>query len=157
MELPHFVRGDGVAAKGVLRLGCAAAVFDESGERILLLRRADDSAWCLPWGDATPGESLAETCERRTRETCGLMVRVRRIIGVYSDPNVLLVMPGGPDLHLVEVCFEAETVSGKPGLTEHISEARFVTLEESKSLNVADVHIPAIEDAFVRRAEAFIR
>lgn len=40
------------------KVGVEAAVFDSTG-RILLMRRTDDSTWCLPFGWTDPNESPA--------------------------------------------------------------------------------------------------
>ena len=72
-------------------MGCAAAVFDPTGERILLVRRADSGRWCVPGGYMDAGEGVVEGCVREVWEETGLTVRVTRLIGVYTNPHVLLV------------------------------------------------------------------
>jgi ADP-ribose pyrophosphatase YjhB (NUDIX family) len=59
--------GPRLSKQGKIRLGCSAAIFDESG-RILLTRRADNGQWCLPGGRMESGESAAEACEREVFE-----------------------------------------------------------------------------------------
>ncbi|WP_224450623.1 NUDIX hydrolase N-terminal domain-containing protein [Haloprofundus salilacus] len=67
------------------KVGAEAAVFDSTG-RILLMRRTDDSTWCLPCGWVDPNESPAETAVRETREETGLDVSVTELVDVYHHP-----------------------------------------------------------------------
>ena len=104
METPPFlynlcmtkvVFGERIGREGKLRLGCSAVILDETRQKVLLTRRADNGQWCLPSGGMEPGESAAEACAREVREETGLHVRVVRLIGVYSDPNQLIIYPDG--------------------------------------------------------------
>jgi ADP-ribose pyrophosphatase YjhB (NUDIX family) len=63
------------------------AVIDEEG-RVLLTRREDFHVWCLPGGHVDEGESLAEAAIREAREEVGLDVRLTRLVGIYSRPNL---------------------------------------------------------------------
>src|SRR5207247_9919332 len=54
----------------------SGAVVVGPGDRILLLRRADEDIWCLPKGTVEPGERLEETAVREVREETGLRVRL---------------------------------------------------------------------------------
>ena len=88
--MTQILYGERISKQGKIRLGCSAAMFDEHG-RILLTRRADNGQWCLPGGGMEPGESAAEACEREVLEETGLSVRVRRLVGVYSHSDQLIV------------------------------------------------------------------
>jgi ADP-ribose pyrophosphatase YjhB (NUDIX family) len=65
-------------------LGTAVAVLHEG--RVLLTRREDADMWCLPGGAVDDGESIARAAEREVREETGLIVRVTRLVGLYSRP-----------------------------------------------------------------------
>jgi ADP-ribose pyrophosphatase YjhB (NUDIX family) len=70
------------------KVGADAAMFDHDG-RILLVRRTDDSQWCLPCGWVEPGESPAEAAVRETHEETGLKVEVARLVDVFTrKPNI---------------------------------------------------------------------
>lgn len=62
-----------------------AAVIDDAG-RVLLTRREDFEVWCLPGGAPEPGESLAAAAVREVAEETGLVVRLTRLVGIYSRP-----------------------------------------------------------------------
>ena len=58
-----------------------------SGGKILLTRREDFHAWCLPGGLVEEGESLAQTALREAKEETGLEVCIERLVGIYSSPE----------------------------------------------------------------------
>lgn len=59
-----------------------------------------------------PGESVAEACEREVWEETGLRVRVKRLVGVYSNPDQLVIYPDGQQAFYVVLSFEAEVTAG---------------------------------------------
>lgn len=65
------------------KVGADAAIFNERGE-ILLMLRADDRKWCLPCGWMEPNESPAETAVREAREETGLQVEVVQLVDVFA-------------------------------------------------------------------------
>src|ERR671927_535856 len=97
-QMTQVLYGPRLSKQGQIRLGCSAAIFDEQG-RILLTRRADNGQWCLPGGRMESGESAAEACEREVFEETGLTVHVKRLVGVYSYPDQLVVYPDGKKAH----------------------------------------------------------
>ena len=84
---PAAVRARLAAELGYItpKVGADAAIFDDDG-RILLMLRADDERWCLPCGWVEPNESPAEAAVREAREETGLAVQVTRLVDVISRP-----------------------------------------------------------------------
>jgi 8-oxo-dGTP diphosphatase len=67
--------------------GVVAAAHTKDG-RWLLVRRADTGTWCLPGGTLEWGETLASSIVREVAEETGARVlRVERLVGVYSRPD----------------------------------------------------------------------
>ncbi|MGZ0146805.1 NUDIX domain-containing protein [Kribbella sp. WER1] len=126
--------GERIGATARLRLGAVAAVVD--GERLLLTRRTDDGEWCLPGGGVEPGERPAEAAERETYEETGLRIRVTGLVGVYSNPDVVVVYPDGDRVQLVGLVFRAEVVGGTAGTSAEVSESRWCTSAEAAGLTV---------------------
>jgi 8-oxo-dGTP diphosphatase len=57
-------------------------------DRIVLIRRRDNGLWGLPGGMVDWGETVPTVVERELLEETGLtLVRIRRLVGVYSDPD----------------------------------------------------------------------
>lgn len=157
MKKTEVRRGPRLAKEGKLRLGCSAVIFDKERRKVLLTRRTDNGLWCLPGGAMDPGESAAEACIREVWEETGLQVEVKRLIGVYSDPDQLVVYPDGHKAHIVALSFEAQVVGGELGLSPETTEAGYFELHEIDSMEIIGQHGQRIEDALLHRAEAFIR
>jgi ADP-ribose pyrophosphatase YjhB (NUDIX family) len=154
--MTQVLYGPRLGKQGKIRLGCSAAIFDERG-RILLTRRTDNGQWCLPGGRMESGESAAEACEREVFEETGLNVRVTRLVGVYSHPDQLVVYPDGNKAHIVALHFEAEVISGEPGLSDETTDFGYFTLEELEGLEFIGRHKERIIDTMAKQSEAFIK
>lgn len=148
--------GPRLSKQGKIRLGCSAAIFDERG-RILLTRRADNGQWCLPGGRMESGESAAEACEREVFEETGLNVRVKRLVGVYSHPDQLVVYPDGNKAHIVALHFEAEIIGGELGLSNETTDFGYFTLGELEGLQFLGRHKERILDTLEKHPEALIK
>ena len=139
-----------------VRPSVSAVIFDRRG-RLLLQQRSDGGQWGLPGGSVEIGESLTAAVVREVREETGLTVVPRRLVGVYSDPNLQVVRyPNGNVWHYVNASFEC-TVRG----------GTLTTCDETLALDwVAPQRLPRtllpnhrirIRDARTRRVAAFVR
>ena len=154
--MTQIIYGERIGKQGKIRLGCSAAIFDEQG-RILLTRRADNGQWCLPSGGMEPGESAAEACEREVLEETGLSVRVRRLVGIYSHSDQLIVYPNGDRFQIVALHFEVEVAGGEPGLSNETTDFGYFTLQEIEGIEMFGRHRERIMDTLENRTDAFIR
>jgi len=148
--------GERLSKQGKIRLGCSAAIFDERG-RILLTRRMDNGQWCLPGGRMESGESAAEACEREVLEETGLSVRVKRLVGVYSHPDQLVVYPDGNKAHIVALHFEADIISGELGLSNETTDFGYFTVDEIQGMELLGRHKELIFERFDNHREALIK
>jgi ADP-ribose pyrophosphatase len=56
--------------------------------QIVLIRRRDNGRWALPGGMVDWGEDIPNAVRRELMEETGLeLVRIRRLVGVYSAPD----------------------------------------------------------------------
>jgi ADP-ribose pyrophosphatase YjhB (NUDIX family) len=153
----RVIFGERVSKEGKLRLGCSAAIFDNHREKLLLTRRTDNGQWCLPGGAVEAGESVSEACAREVWEETGLRVRIKRLVGVYSDPNKLVIYPDGHKAQIVALSFEAEIVSGEPGLSNETTEWGYFNLEEIARMEMLGGHLDRVRDIFTGQVAAFIK
>src|SRR5512140_2105146 len=151
--MTQVLYGPRLGKEGKLRLGCSAAIFDEHG-RILLTRRTDNGQWCLPGGGVESGESVAEACEREVFEETGLRVRVKRLIGVYSHPDQLVIYPDGNKAFIVALHFEAEVTGGKLGLSDETTDFGYFTWEEVEGMELIGRHEERVLDTLGNYPEA---
>ena len=110
--MTQVLYGPRLGKEGQLRVGCSAVIFDENRKKVLLTQRTDNGRWCVPGGALESGESAAEACEREVWEETGLKVRATRLIGVYSNPDQLVIYSDGNKAFFVVLSFEAEIIEG---------------------------------------------
>ena len=153
----QILAGDRIGRLGKIRLGCSAAIFDETGTKILLTKRADNGEWCLPGGLMEPGESVDETCIREVLEETGLHIRITHLVGVYSNPHLLVEYPGGNRFQQVSLCFAGEVVGGQLAINEESTAYGFYTFAETQHMKIIATSNKRIEDAFAHHPQAYIR
>lgn len=61
-------------------------LLDEPGRVVLIERRHPPLGWALPGGFVEVGESLERAAVREAKEETGLEVRLKTLLGLYSDP-----------------------------------------------------------------------
>jgi ADP-ribose pyrophosphatase YjhB (NUDIX family) len=149
--------GPRLGKEGQLRIGCSATIFDAKREKVLLTRRTDNGRWCLPGGGMESGESVAEACEREVWEETGLKVRAKRLIGVYSNPDQLVVYNDGNKVFMVVLNFEVEIIGGELGLSSETTEAGYFSLAEMESMPMHGQHKNRVEDAILTNSEPLIK
>lgn len=155
--LTEVLYGERLGREGQLRFGCSAVIFDATRTKALLTRRTDNGRWCVPGGAMEAGESAAEACIREVWEETGLRVSVKRLVGVYSNPDQLVIYPDGNKAHFVVLSFEAEILSGELGLSNETTAAGFFSVPEMESMPMHGKHKERVEDALLGLAEALIK
>lgn len=155
--MTYILTGERIGRAGKIRLGCSAVLLDQSGTNVLLTRRTDNGAWCLPGGSIDPGETVAEACEREVREETGLEVRVARLTGVYSNRDRLVVYPDGNRVQVVALNFLVEYRGGEPRPSRETSEVRFWPIDQAVQMDLFDGHAERIRDALSDNHEVCIR
>ncbi|MGA7938199.1 MAG: NUDIX domain-containing protein [Kovacikia sp.] len=154
--MAKILQGDRIAKLGKVTLGCSAAIFDAS-QKLLLTRRSDNGRWCMPGGRVDPGESVSEACIREVLEETGLHARIIRLIGVYSNPDYLLEYADGERCHIVALNFEVEVIGGTLVTTNETTEYGYFTQEEIAGMDVMDLQVDRIKDAFAAPSTVLVR
>ncbi len=142
-------------ARGI-RPSVSAVIFDRRG-RLLLQQRSDGGQWGLPGGSVEIGESVATAVRREVREETGLRVTVRRLIGVYSEPQRQVVRyPDGNVWHYVNVCFECAARGGALETCDETLALEYFSPRRLPATFLAN-HKIRVRDACARRGAPFVR
>jgi ADP-ribose pyrophosphatase YjhB (NUDIX family) len=88
----------------------ATDIIIQKDERILLILREIEphkNKLTFPGGFVEYGETIEQAAVREAKEETSLKIRLKEILGVYSDPR------REPRFHAVTVVFIAEIIGGK--------------------------------------------
>ena len=110
--------------------------------RIALIQRRDSGKWGLPGGLVDWGEDIPTTVERELTEETGLtLLKIRRLVGVYSKPD------RDPRMHSITVLVEAE-VTGHLATQDalEVLNVKAFTLEELPLGNLSHDHDHHVND-----------
>ena len=157
MRMATLRFGDRIGKEGKISLGASAVILDASRKKILLTRRTDNGRWCLPSGRMEPGESIEEACMREVLEETGLIVHLTRLVGIYSNPNILVEYADGNKIHVVSTCFEAAVEGGTLTTSDETTEFGYFTAEEIQRRDLMENQTERIADAFAQSPSPFLR
>lgn len=95
--------------------------------KLLLIKRGREpfkGTFALPGGFVDYGESCEDAIAREIAEECGLTVKIRDIVGVYSDPD------RNPKCHVITVCYNLEHVCGVPRAGDDAQEVKLFKIHD---------------------------
>ena len=114
----------------------AAAIFDESGENVLLIKRRDNGHWEPPGGVLELDETIEEGLRREVREEIGAEIEVGPLTGVYKN------MPRG----IVALVFKCLATSLPLTTTSEASKIKWFPLHMIQSV-MTEAYSIRISDA----------
>ncbi len=140
-----------------VKAGIAVIIFNEKNQ-VLLQKRKDVGLWGIPSGHIEIGETVSEAAIREVKEETNLDIRIRKLIGVYSDPHSqVFSYPNGQMIHFITTCFLAEIIGGE--LMCNAKESLKLKFFNYQHLpyNLLKMHPKWLDDALANREMAFIR
>lgn len=112
--------------------------------RIVLVQRRDNGRWSLPGGIIDWGEDIPTTARRELAEETGLdLVKINRLVGVYSDPN------RDPRFHSISVLIEAK-VEGEIQIQDTLE------LMAAKAFSPSDIPIGELSHDHDRQLQDYL-
>lgn len=96
-------------------------------DKVLLVKRNPppfSGYWTLPGGHVDYGETVETAIKREMREELGVEVKIKKIIGVYSDPK------RDPRYHAISVIYLLGKGKGKIKLDWESSEYKYFPLNK---------------------------
>ncbi|MBC7128495.1 MAG: NUDIX hydrolase [Thermoplasmatales archaeon] len=98
--------------------------------KVLLVKRKNEpfkEKWALPGGFVEYGERVEEAIIRELKEETGMNVRIKKLFGVYSDPD------RDPRGHVISIVFLVES-EDEPKAGDDAVDARFFDLDNLPEL-----------------------
>lgn len=140
-----------------LKAAVAVIILNEE-KQVLLQKRSDVGLWGIPSGHIEIGETVSEAAIREVKEETNLDIRIKKLIGVYSDPDSqVFAYPNGQVVHFITTCFLAEITNGT--LRCNSSESLEIKFFKPQNLpkELLKMHPQWLKDALAKREMAFIR
>jgi len=128
-------------------VGVGAVVIKDG--KILLVKRAFPPGlgkWSVPGGLVELGEKLSDACARETEEETGFKVDVLELINVFD--MIERDDDGKIRYHYVLVEFLAKPAGGTVRPSEEVMDIKWVTHEESKSMDMTRTARRALNELF---------
>jgi ADP-ribose pyrophosphatase YjhB (NUDIX family) len=106
------------------RVDVRGAVFQDG--KLLLVKERMDGSWTMPGGWADVGDIPSSAVEREVHEEAGLVVRAKRIVGVYDANRI------GPleVFHAYKIVFQCDILGGEPRPGDETSQVAFFSQKE---------------------------
>ena len=98
--------------------------------KVLLIKRKNEpfkNKWALPGGFVEYGEKVEDAIIRELKEETGMNVRIKKLFGVYSDPD------RDPRGHVVSIVFLVES-EDEPRAGDDAVDAKFFDLDNLPEL-----------------------
>ena len=132
------------------------AIFDIHG-RILLVQRADNGLWALPGGKIEIYESVSMAVEREVKEETGLHVIAESLIGIYSDPDHIIVYANGEVRRQFFILCRCRILDGELSVDHESNAIAFFSQEDVLALSLSPNQRQRIEDAYKVTTDAVLR
>lgn len=133
-----------VGHEPVILVGVCVVISNENSE-ILLQRRSDNGAWCLPGGHMEVGETAKATVEREVREEMSIDVAVKDFVGVYTNRKIITYASGDQSFPIG--IFFTGSIQGTPAPNHEVLEVKYFA-KESLPEKLLEVHKQPIQDFF---------
>lgn len=140
----YHYRDDAPKANSI-RPAAAVAILNSKRE-LLMLHRKDNKKLTMPGGTLEFGESMTECALREVKEESGLDVKIKDIIGTYTDPNIRVAYSDGEVRQEFTIVYYGEALNYNVSLDDESSQFQWVPLDEVIGLPLADSQKRRIED-----------
>lgn len=136
---------DDAPAANSIKPAASVAILNSRRELLMLCRR-DNEKWTMPGGTMEYGESLTDCALREVKEESGLDVKIKDIIGTYTDPNIKVAYSDGEVRQEFTIVYYGEALNYEVVHDDESSQFQWVPLNKIVDLPLADSQKRRIED-----------
>jgi 8-oxo-dGTP diphosphatase len=112
------------------KLTVDGAIFKD--DMVLLIKRKNNpfkDKWALPGGFVEYGETVEDAVIREINEETGLKTTIKKVFGIYSDPN------RDPRGHTISIVYLLDIIGGQLKGSDDASDAKFFKLDKLPDLS----------------------
>jgi ADP-ribose pyrophosphatase YjhB (NUDIX family) len=140
----YYRNSDAPTANQPTSIGVVALI--EQDTKLLLEKRVDSDRWAIIGGAIELNESLTEGLQREVLEETGLKVCSYELFGTFSDPSRKIEFPDGRVKRIITMAYRVVVEPYEKLIcSEESLELRFVDKSELGTFNIAETHLPIIE------------
>jgi 8-oxo-dGTP diphosphatase len=118
-------------------------IIIEKGNKIVLIKRKKEpfkGKLALPGGHVEENETVEKAAVREAKEETFLDVKLKEILGVYSDPKRVPLYP------TISTVFVAEPISKKIKASSDAAEAKWFEVDKIDFKNLGFDHLKILKD-----------
>lgn len=149
MKQAQFFYQDSSAPKPNRPNHIGVSVLIEWNGKLLMEARTDSNVWAVVGGELHIDETLIDCAIREVKEETGIMLCEKQLacVKLYDDPTRIAAYPDGNVLRVITAVYKV-TLEHEPFLrcSNESKELRFFSKKELGCLEIAQTHIPIIND-----------
>jgi len=146
MARTDYYYDENAPAPNAIKPAAAVAIFDDEN-RLLLLKRKDNDKWTMPGGTMDFGESLADCAIREVKEETNLDIGLVDIVGIYTDPNILIEYSDGEVRQEFTVVYFGKVAGSLDvAIDDESKESQWVELDQIRMFEFAPSQLFRIQD-----------
>ncbi len=139
-----YFHQDNMPEANSVRPASAVAIINDN--KILMLKRRDNSKWTMPGGTLEMDENMVECAVREVKEELGLDITIKDIIGTYTDPDIRVEYSDGEVRREFTIVYYGTSLNTEIVIDDESSAYAWIDLDHVDNYPMADSQRRRVED-----------